>query len=270
MEFRLRTSMQCLTLVVIAFSTGARAGDYVLVENALGLFHFYRAEPEELTLHWSGKDGTPLRTFDAVQAHLRSAGREATFMMNAGIFEPGGIPSGLHVEGGNQLRPLNQQEGKGNFFLKPNGVFLVDKSGARVLPTDLYAKSSFSPRLALQSGPMLLINGEPHPAFRAASESRLHRNGVGILADGRVLFIVTDLPSGTRVNLFQFAMLFRKHGCQNALFLDGDLSVLAVARDGKLSPIDSKDVESRELVPGVRTGDRFGAILAVTVPLRSE
>lgn len=72
------------------------------------------------------------------------------------------------------------------------------------------------------------------------------------------------------MNLFQFATLFREYGCQNALFLDGDLSVMAVKRGGKLSPVDSANVESRALAPGVRTGNQFGAILAVTVPRTSR
>lgn len=241
------------------------AGDYGAFTNPFGTFHLYRARPEEISLHWKGPDGVPMRTFQAVEAQLRCAEKEPVFLMNAGIFEPGGIPTGLHIEEGRELRPINLEDGDGNFYLKPNGVFFIDDRRAHILRSEVYAKSAFKPRLALQSGPMLLINGEPHSAFKPASNSRLHRNGVGVLPDGKVLFAITDLPSNTRVNLFQFAMLFKKYGCLNALFLDGDLSVMAINQHGKLAPIDSEDVESRELVPGVRTGNHFGAILAVGV-----
>ncbi len=265
--FAAKLSQQAAKLassLLLIFS--AHAGDYGKVTQGWGTFHFYRATPDELTLHWKAPDGTPMRTFEALKTQLTAEGRPPVFMMNAGIFEPGGIPSGLHIENGKQLRPINLADGKGNFFLKPNGVFFIDAQGARILRSEVYASSRFTPRLALQSGPMLLINGEPHPAFRAASSSRLHRNGVGILPDGRVVFIITDLPSRTQVNLFQFAMLFQQQGCQNALFLDGDLSVMAVAENGILRPVDSKDVPSREAAPGIPAGSQFGAFLAITVP----
>jgi len=100
-------------------------------------------------------------------------------LVNAGIFEPGGIPSGLHVQNGKQLLPLNLQLGRGNFFLKPNGVFAINTEGkARVTSSVEHSTATARPhsdRLALQSSPLLLRNGQPHHAFRAASNSKLHR-----------------------------------------------------------------------------------------------
>lgn len=255
-------------LYAIAFGM-LRAGDYGAFTNAYGTFHLYRARPEEISLHWKGPDGIPMRTLQAVETHLRNICKEPIFLMNAGIFETGGIPSGLHVEDGKELLPINLADGTGNFYLKPNGVFFIDDKGAHILRSEVYAKSGFKPRIALQSGPMLLINGQPHPAFKPASENRLHRNGVGVLPDGRVLFAITEFHA-KGVNLFQFAMLFKRYGCLNALFLDGDLSIMAITQHGKLSPIDSADVESRELAPGVPAGNNFGAILAVAVPISSN
>jgi uncharacterized protein YigE (DUF2233 family) len=229
------------------------------------VFHLYRAAPGELTLHWKGADGQPMRTFAAVEAHLRGLGREPEFLMNAGIFEPGGVPSGLHVEDGRELNPLNLADGAGNFYLKPNGVFFVDRDGAHVVTSEAYAalNPGPQPRFALQSGPMLLIGGKSHPAFQPQSDNRLHRNGVGVLADGRVVFVMTDLSRGTRINLYGFAMLFRELGCRDALFLDGDLSQMALRREGRLDLVDAPGGARRELAPGVEAGNHFGAVLAV-------
>jgi hypothetical protein len=113
---------------------------------------------------------------------------------------------------------------------------------------------------------MLLVGGKPHPAFRPQSDNRLHRNGVGVLADGRVVLAMTDMPGGTRINLFSFAMLFRELGCRDALFLDGDLCQMAVARGGKLELVDAPGGGRRELAPGVDAGNHFGAVLAVAQP----
>lgn len=240
------------------------AGDYAAVTNSLGTFHLYRARPEDIELFWKGADGVPLRTFQAVAAHLHRRQKKPVFLMNAGIFEPGGIPSGLHVEDGQELRPINRADGFGNFYLKPNGVFSVDANGAKVVEAEAYSKSGAKPRLALQSGPLLLIRGQPHPRFIPDSGSRLHRNGVGILPDGMVLFAITDTLSKTRVNLFEFAKLFQGYGCQDALFLDGDLSVMELTQAGKLPLLAPGDRQSQALAPGYRSGNNFGAILAVT------
>ncbi|MEM0967942.1 MAG: phosphodiester glycosidase family protein [Verrucomicrobiota bacterium] len=198
-----------------------------------------------------------------MEADLLRRGKRPVFLMNAGIFEPGGIPSGLHVEGGKEVLPLTLAEGKGNFFLKPNGVFFVEGERARVMRSEAYALSKATPRFALQSGPLLLFQGKIHPQFRKKSESKLHRNGVGILPDGRVLFLMTDLRK-TRVNLYTFAELFRSFGCQEALFLDGDLSRMWVDSESQ-APGTIPEEGSRELAPGVPAGNHFGAVLAVTV-----
>lgn len=75
---------------------------------------------------------------------------------------------------------------------------------------------------AVQSGPMLLIDGVRHPAFRENSVNKLHRNGVGVDAKGLLVFAITDKDQW--VNLWDFAGLFLKLGCRQALFLDGDIS----------------------------------------------
>lgn len=242
-------------------SGSSHAGEYELVMHPLGKFHTYRAQPSELRLHWKGKNAKPLRTVEELENHVRSVGREIQFATNAGIFEPGGIPSGLHVQEGVELRPINLQEGRGNFFLKPNGVFFIQGDRARVLRSEVFSVGGFTPRLALQSGPMLVINGEIHPVFRAASEHLFHRNGIGVLPDGQALILMTDLRSQTRINLHQFARMFLDHGCKNALFLDGDLSFMVVRQGNALKPVDGDTMESRELVPGIKAGTEFGAFL---------
>ena len=200
------------------------AGEYLRVKQGESVLNLYRARADELSIHWKDNDGAAMRTLDSVLSHLNGEGKQVPSLINGGIFEPGGVPTGLHVEAGKTLRPLNLAVGQGNFFLKPNGVLFVEGTTAKVMESEAYAalNPAPAPRLALQSGPMLLIDGKTHPKFRARSKNRLHRNGVGILADGRLLFIMTHLTSGTWTNLFQFAALFRRYGCQNALFLDGD------------------------------------------------
>ncbi|MGB1260913.1 MAG: phosphodiester glycosidase family protein, partial [Akkermansiaceae bacterium] len=183
--------------------------------------------PSQLELAWKNDTGKPLRSFPAVQAHYLKKQKKVTFVMNAGIFEPGGIPSGLHVQNGVLLRPINLRAGRGNFYLKPNGVFAIYKTNrisSIISPSEKYGKlhaikvkenPGLMPTLALQSGPLLLENGKIHPAFNRSSKSRLHRNGVGIDANGMVVFAITEFYAGKagEVNLHGFARFFLHLGC---------------------------------------------------------
>jgi uncharacterized protein YigE (DUF2233 family) len=201
-------------------------------------FRVVRVTPEQLQVVWKDDQGVPYRTFDRVQTAFAQRHHSVKFLMNAGIFEPGGIPCGVHVENGKTLHALNLADAPGNFFLKPNGVVWIEKGGthrnACIGPSEnfqrraaeLHLMSSRWLESAVQSGPLLLIDGHRHPAFKAGSPNKLHRNGVGVNTQGRVVFAITE--PGQLVNLWDFAGLFLKLGCQNALFLDGDISQMAV------------------------------------------
>jgi uncharacterized protein YigE (DUF2233 family) len=65
---------------------------------------------------------------------------------------------------------------------------------------------------------MLVINGRLHPRFNRRSTSLKARDGVGVRADGKVLFAISE----GEVSFDAFARLFRDGlNCPNALFLDG-------------------------------------------------
>lgn len=228
-------------LVLLVPLAAIASGEPIAEENighAGARFRVVRSAPSRMEIVWKDANGVPFRTFDRVQAAFSKQGKSILFLMNAGIFEPGGIPSGLHVENRKTLRELNLADAPGNFFLKPNGVFWIESTGtgreAFIAPSEEFKKRDTALHLmssrwlesALQSGPLLLIDGRRHPAFREGSSSKLHRNGVGIDAEGHVVFAITD--RGQNVNLWDFAGLFLKLGCKNALFLDGDISQMLV------------------------------------------
>ena len=143
--------------------------------------------------------------------------------MNGGMYHGDFSAVGLSVSGGQQLTPLNTANGKGNFFLKPNGVFLVSETGARVVESSEYLRLRERAIIATQSGPLLVYGGEIHPAFNPSSESRLVRNGVGVSSPDVAIFAISEAP----VNFHEFATLFRDTlHCPSALFLDGVVSSL--------------------------------------------
>ncbi|HEX5487725.1 MAG TPA: phosphodiester glycosidase family protein [Rhodanobacteraceae bacterium] len=180
----------------------------------------------QLDLHWRDPaTGKPFASIHELQLWGARHGQRMLFAANAGIYDARGEPLGLHVEQGRTVKPLNTAHGDpaaGNFSLLPNGVFAVDANGrASVQTTDAFAKSGVQPRIATQSGPMLVIDGQVNPEFVADSDSMKWRSGVCAPEPGKVVFAVSTAP----VNFHTFATLFRdKLGCRDALYLDGTLS----------------------------------------------
>jgi uncharacterized protein YigE (DUF2233 family) len=122
------------------------------------------------------------------------------------------------VEQGRELVRVSTKSGYGNFHMKPNGVFYVTGDGAAVAETRAFLKQRPRTALATQSGPMLVIDGRLHPRFDRDSTSLKARNGVGVRADGKVMFAISQ----GEVSFDAFAHLFRDGlNCPNALFLDG-------------------------------------------------
>lgn len=177
---------------------------------------------DDLRLFLNGPDDT-YGGFAAVDAELAKKDGKLAFAMNAGMFHSDLSPVGLYVENGETLAPLITSDGPGNFGLLPNGVFCI---GERfwVIESRKFAATRPSCRFATQSGPMLVIAGRLHPAFRPTSDSLNIRNGVGVSGDGKTAWFVI---SNGFVNFDSFARLFRDHlGSPDALFFDGSVSRL--------------------------------------------
>lgn len=180
------------------------------------------------SLQWQNPSSTShplLLTFNTLRDYLASEQPAKTllFAMNAGMYDGNFAPIGYTVINGKQIRALNLKQGGGNFHLMPNGVFWQDRQGFYITESQSMAKklaSGAKPTFATQSGPMLVIDGNIHPAFDANSTSRKYRNGVGVCGrnPSRVKFVISDTP----VSFYEFADLFKSQlGCDNALFLDG-------------------------------------------------
>jgi len=177
----------------------------------------------KLRLFHANAQGKPYLKFDALRADLEGRGETLGFAMNAGMFHPDFRPVGLLVIDGRERAPINRGEGYGNFFVQPNGVFMVDGDGVRVLAT--YEYRNYTPAIATQSGPMLVHRGLVPGSFtfRKNSESRVIRNGVCAPTPASAVFVISE----ARVNFFEFARFFLDHlGCSEALYLDGSISSL--------------------------------------------
>ena len=209
-------------------------------------FRVVRIAPARLQLF--SKISDPHISIRLVGNRVRKSGRKLIFATNAGMYLKDFSPQGLHIEDGKEITPLNLRPGAPislngkkitpNFYLKPNGVFLVTtKDTAAVIESTRFSTSEIDVRLATQSGPLLIHEGRIHPAFREGSDSRKHRNGVGIDKSGYAVFAITD--DAETVNFFDFAKLFEHLGCRNALYLDGVISVMSVNPIAGREPVGS-------------------------------
>lgn len=201
-------------------------------------------ESQTIELFWHDATGHPFLSLDDVKAHLEERGDSVIALTNGGIYEPGFIPTGLLIQRGETMHPLNLDEGNGNFFLKPNGVFMLREDGARIVESSAVNPGDPAIVYATQSGPLLVREGEIHPAFTPGSKNCRLRSGVGVSTDGTVYLVI----SNGSTNFYDFAAFFRDTlNSPNALYLDGSISELYAPALGRTDQI----------------GEQYAVILAV-------
>jgi len=175
---------------------------------------------QDIQMYWKDDHGEVIRSLQRLKDFLGQKHARLIFAMNGGMFKTDNTPQGLFIQHQTEITPLDTASGFGNFYLKPNGVFYIktDKTAGICTTQDFTNDGNIA--FATQSGPMLLIDGAHHPAFKKGSSNLNVRNGVGILPDGRLLFAMSKTP----VNFYDFASYFKEQGCKNALYLDGFVS----------------------------------------------
>ena len=187
---------------------------------------------EQMQLFWRDDSGQPYQHFAVLRDALAEKGQTLEFAVNGGMYKPDFSPVGLFVSDGRERSPLNRHRGAGNFSQQPNGVFLVDGHGARVLTTEEYAQEKPQPRLATQSGPMLVHQAgiTTSPVMAPDSQSRRIRNGVCAPSPAEAVFVIT----ASAVTFYEFAEYFlNRLRCAEALYLDGSISSLYAPQLGR-------------------------------------
>jgi uncharacterized protein YigE (DUF2233 family) len=175
---------------------------------------------QEIKLYWKDDKQENFKSIQNLKNWLNKKHKKLMFAMNAGMYKQDNSPQGLFIENKKLISPLDTTRGNGNFYLKPNGVFYITIDNLPNICTTTNFIDNGKVKYATQSGPMLVIDGQIHSAFKEGSTNLNIRNGVGILPNNKIIFAM----SKKEINFYGFAEYFKKLGCKNALYLDGFVS----------------------------------------------
>lgn len=178
------------------------------------------AKKQDIKLYWKDDQQEIFKSIQNLKSWLSKKRKKLVFAMNAGMYKKDNSPQGLFIENRKIVTALDTTSGAGNFYLKPNGVFYIRVDNLPVICSTTKFINNGKLKYATQSGPMLVIDGQIHSAFKKGSTNLNIRNGVGIMPDHRIVFVM----SKKEVNFYDFAEYFKNLGCKNALYLDGLVS----------------------------------------------
>jgi len=233
----MRSGLLTALLCMLSAAAGALECSEVAFRDVRSTVCRVDIRTDRLQLFLADSSGRPFNSFRKVAESVSARNEQLVFAMNAGMYREDYSPVGLMVANGQQIHRLNMGFGFGNFYLKPNGIFVVSETGARIVESSQYRSLQPIPTLATQSGPLLLQGGQLNSHISPQGTSRLIRNGVGIVSANEVVFVISEDP----VNFYDFALLFRDRlHCADALYLDGNVSSLyarSLGRDDDHVPL---------------------------------
>ena len=226
----------------------------VIFKNTKYYIFTTQHDSDEIRMHWFNSENKTPGNFKAVKKNLAENNRIPLMITNGGMFNHDYEPVGLFIDDHSKTYfELDTATNipNANFYLMPNGVFYIDANNIPHIDTTaivsrLNKNELRKFKLATQSGPMLVINGNIHKAFLPESKNRKLRSGVGLIRgdNKKLVFAITD----GETNFYDFALFFRDvFNCDNALFLDGVISQMYL----------------HDLRPG-ETGGNFGPMISVS------
>ena len=207
------TTLGILTVLLTAFIPKQDQGKNILS-------YIIDTKLADLKLYWKDNNGETFKSIQNLKTWLDKKHEKLVFAMNGGMYRKDNSPQGLYIENYITKVKLDTLNGKGNFYLIPNGVFYISADNkANICKTENFNHLK-KVKYATQSGPMLLVDGQINAQFTNGSTNLNIRNGVGIIDDNTIVFAM----SKTEINFYDFASYFKELGCREALYLDGFVS----------------------------------------------
>jgi uncharacterized protein YigE (DUF2233 family) len=220
---------KCILLIILLFSK---------VAYSQAQFIDYTAElnKQQVELRLLDSLGKPIGSFRNLKRELLQERKVLIFAMNAGIYMQNQMPLGLYIENGKVHRKLNTRKNLyGNFYLQPNGVFLISNKRAFIIETESFEDFATINKVnfATQSGPILLMNKKINPSLMRFGNNKLVRNAVCLSSENRVSFSISKQP----VSFTELAIHLKEDlDCHSALYLDGSISGVYLKENVYLDP----------------------------------
>ncbi|MCP5501367.1 MAG: phosphodiester glycosidase family protein [Leptospiraceae bacterium] len=209
------------------------------------IFKIYNHALNNLVLYYKDENEVNYKSFKNLHQDLNRKGYNLLFATNAGIYTKNFAPEGLFIQNKKIVNPLNLKNGKGNFYLKPNGVFFIIDNKPNILETSEFENNIKLDdiQFAVQSGPLIIDKGKIHKSFTETSNNKNIRNAVCV-DNNSVIFVL----SNNDVTFYDFSLFFlNRLKCKSALYLDGAISDMFLPKinrtlnniknDGKFSGI---------------------------------
>lgn len=215
MKFALLAFLTLPLLSCSAFASDCKLNDPALTVQS------YIADPlhDDIVMYWKKADGTAWGSLQKLLAGVNTDGR-IKMAMNGGIYAKSYTPLGLYIEKGHQWIPLNKASGGGNFFIRPGGVFYIKGKQAGIVSLANF-KASTRITYAVQSGPLMIENGNINKRLLPTASSQKIRNAVGVTSQGRVVFMLSERAT----TFYDFACYAQsKLDVRQMLYLDGTIS----------------------------------------------
>lgn len=150
------------------------------------------------------------------------------FITTASIVDSNCLPIGLYVNNKKLFKNIETADGNGNFFLKPNGALLITENDVIVCQTSEIINHQ-NINYGIQSGPMLVIDGQIHPKFNPNSTNKHIRSAVGKYKNKNGEDFIVFAISEEEVTFFEMAQFFIKQfNCSNALCIESEGSVMSI------------------------------------------
>jgi uncharacterized protein YigE (DUF2233 family) len=177
------------TVGLIVFAQKQKSADDRFVSYIVDI------KKQEIKLYWKNEQQENFKSIQNLKNWLDKHHKLLVFAMNAGMYKQNNAPQGLFIENQKTITPLDTTSGNGNFYLKPNGVFYCTVDSFPMICTTTNFMDNGNIKYATQSGPMLVIDGQIHSAFKGNSTNLNIRNGVGILPDNKIIFAMSKRKS---------------------------------------------------------------------------
>ena len=187
---------------------------------------------EIIKMYWKDKND---KAYSELSKFIQeNPGDKIKFATNGGIYSEEYKPNGLYIENHKIISKLNLDDGEGNFYMQPNGVFYIQDNQPKISESKSFEYNE-NISYATQSGPLLIENGVINKKIRKNSESFKIRSAVGIDRENKMFFLM----SRKKINFYDFSKYaLDKLNCEELLFLDGTISKMYFADEKKVPEQD--------------------------------